>query len=685
MARTNSRRFHFPMLLTILSLALVIALPAHSAKKDRLERATTTLERITSSVEYLASDDLEGRGVGTDGLNKAADYIAGYFADLGLETDIFGGTPFQKFTVVMSAEMGPSEQNRVTLKGPASDDKEPVVVKLELGRQFNPLSLGGTGKADAPIVFVAYGISAPKLKYDDYAEIDVKGKVVVIIRKEPQQENPHSAFDGKRSSRHAFFTTKVSNAYQHGAAAVLIVNDGPELARHLKSSRGRWQQSVDRLAAAHKTFNELEEPTEDQQRDYRQQVSVLAKQISDLHEQAEGDGDTVLAFNGAGQGSGDRQMPVFFCQRKTIDPIIKASLGLSLDELEAAIDEDLVPRSAVLEGWTADCEAVVIQRSTEVKNVFGVLPGKGSLADETIVVGAHYDHLGRGGQGSLAPWTNDIHNGADDNASGTSALLEIAYLLKHRKAKSRRRIVFIAFSAEERGLLGSAHYIREPRFPLDETVAMVNLDMVGRMNDNKLIITGTGTSPHWDPLLDRLNAEYDFAISRQAEGTGPSDHQSFYLKDIPVLHVFTGLHNNYHRPSDDVNLLNMKDMARITQMTAEIVADLDSLDARPEFTKADKQRNVAGSGGDRPYFGSIPDFADTVDGLPLTGVSGGGPAEKAGIKAGDVVIQLGDFKIGGIEDFDSALRKFKAGDKVKVTVMRGKEKKVLTVTLGEPR
>ncbi|MFP6753321.1 MAG: M20/M25/M40 family metallo-hydrolase [Pirellulaceae bacterium] len=675
--------------LAIISSVLLVVLyqpTAADKKADEKGRPAASVDRISKALKYLSSDELEGRGVGTKGLDSAADYIASYFNEIGLSTRVFGSSPFQPFSVVMNAEMDPDGENRLALVGP--DAKKPSRTArqdLEIGRQFNTLSLGGSGATSAPLVFAGYGITAPKLEYDDFAGIDVEDKVVIILRKEPQQDNPHSAFDGKRSSRHAFFTTKVSNAFQQGASAVILINDSREPGRQRAANQNRWKSLVDRLAATRKAFTEIESPDEQQQRDHRQQISSLASQIAELGATLDGDADTLIPFNGAGQARGDRQMPVFFCQRKVIEPVIRQAMGRGLEDIEAAIDKTLQPQSTVLAGWSVDCQSSVIQRSADVKNVIGVLEGKGPLADETIIVGAHYDHLGRGGQGSLAPWTSDIHNGADDNASGTTGLLEVAYRISQRKTKSRRRIVFIAFSAEERGLLGSAHYVREPRFPLKDTVAMVNMDMVGRMADNKLIITGTGTSPVWNPLIDRLNENYKFEVTRQPEGTGPSDHQSFYLKEIPVLHIFTGLHDNYHRPSDDFERVNLSDMDRIVDMVFHIVEDLDLADARPTFTKADKKRNVTGGGGDRPYFGSIPDFADTVDGLPLSGVSPGGPADQAGIKPGDVVVMFGKYKIGGIEDFDSALRKFKEGDKVKVTVLRDKKKVDLTVTLEAPR
>jgi Zn-dependent M28 family amino/carboxypeptidase len=322
-----------------------------------------------------------------------------------------------------------------------------------------------------------------------------------------------------------------------------------------------------------------------------------------------------------------------------------------------------------------------------VKNVLAVLEGEGPLANETVVIGAHYDHVGRGGPGSgslaVAPWTTDIHNGADDNASGTVSLLEVARRFAGRNEKPRRRLVFIAFTAEERGLLGSARYVREPRFPLESTVAMVNMDMVGRLKDDKLIVYGTGTAAEFDPLINDLNKKYEFKITKHPEGFGPSDHSSFYAKQIPVFHFFTGTHQDYHRPSDDFEKINYAGMSRIADMVTEVVDTIAKGDKRPEYKEvrsAQPKRD-----GDRPYFGSIPDFGQEGMGYALMGVVKGSPADTAGLKAGDIIVKLGESRIGSLEDFDSALRKFKAGDKVPVTVKRGDQMVTVMVTLAPPR
>ena len=665
------------LIASCLASALLVA-PSLAEEK----KVSKSQERLASTVKYLSDDEREGRGVGTKGLDVAADFIAKEFSRLGLKTELYKGQPFQEFSLVTNSEMGKATENHLQFNSAA---KKKSSVKLALGKQFTPLAIGGSAKFDAPMIFAGYGITAPKLKYDDYAGLDVKGKVVVVLRKEPQQQNPHSLFDGTKPSRHALFVTKVSNAFQHGAAAVVMINDQAELSRSQTSGLQAWNKAVEKLVEIHQTYSKLEETDDKQQAKYQEDIQAQAKTISNLGAALKGQGDSLLSFSGAGVDSKYRQMPVYFCLRTTIEPLIKEAFKTELADIEKTIDETLEPQSGQLAQWSASGQSSIISNRATVKNVIGVLEGEGPLAHETIVVGAHYDHLGMGGQGSLAPWTKEIHNGADDNASGTASLLEVAHQLTQAGFKPKRRIVFIAFSGEERGLLGSARYVREPRFPLKDTIAMVNMDMVGRLNENKLIIQGTKTADIMDELIERLNKTYEFDLTKKPGGMGPSDHQSFYLKKIPVLHLFTGLHSNYHRPSDDFNLLNLEGMDRITRMVTHIVKEFDALPKRPVFQKSDPKRHVTGGGGDRPYFGSIPDYADNVEGLPLTGVSPGGPAEKAGFKAQDIIIQLGKYKIGGIEDFDSALRKFKGGDKVPVVVLRKKKKKTLTITLGNPR
>jgi len=314
-----------------------------------------------------------------------------------------------------------------------------------------------------------------------------------------------------------------------------------------------------------------------------------------------------------------------------------------------------------------------------------VIPGKGPLAKETIVVGAHYDHLGRGEAGSAEPDSKQIHNGADDNASGAVVLVEIARRLAKQDRNSSRQIVFVAFSGEERGLLGSAYFVRNCPVPLESIVAMVNFDMVGRLKDNKLIASGFDTATQFEGWLDEINKSHRFELAKDSGGFGPSDHATFYAKQIPVVHFFTGAHSDYHRPTDDFHLLNIEGMRRVCEFAIDWITKLATVDEKIEYQQVDQPSQTAASKNPRPYFGSIPDFGGGGVGYAITGVAAGSPADDAGLKGGDAIVALGPHKIGNLEDFDNALRKFEAGDKVPIAFTRGKQRIESEVVLDPPR
>lgn len=640
--------------------------------------------RLSASVSYLASDELEGRGVGAAGIDRAAQYIAEQFAALGLKTDLYQDTPFQTFSMRTGAELG--DGNVAALIGPPSNDlAQPERQELKLKDDYTPLSLGGSGRIDLPLVFAGYGITAIDEDYDDYASVDVRNKAVIVLRHEPQQDNPHSPFEGKQTSPYATFVRKASNAYEHGAAAVIFVTDDHEIQDKVARRYKRWQAALDQVSEVREKFKSVEKPSAERIRLHEEELAKLLDKVRDEAKKLAAEYDPVLDFQTAGEVGEGRDFPVLHCRRGAIDAAVKSALGADLAELERRIDQGPRPHSGELGGWRIQAEVAVLRQEAAVKNVAAVLEGDGPLADETIVVGAHYDHLGRGGSGSLAPGSTEIHNGADDNGSGTAALIEVARQLALRPQKLSRRVLFLAFTGEETGLIGSARYVRDPLFPLDQTVAMLNMDMVGRLNENKLILQGCNTAAEFDGIVDRLNERLAFQITRKPGGFGPSDHSSFYAKQVPVIHFFTGTHSDYHRPSDDVEKLNLEGMRRIAELVAGMAIEIAEAPQRPTY-----QRSTAGmprGGGDssRPYFGSVPDFSQDQPGYALMSVSEEGPAEKAGLKGGDIIVRLGESKIGGLEDFDSALRKFKAGDKVPVTILRDKQERVVEVILEEPR
>jgi aminopeptidase YwaD len=319
----------------------------------------------------------------------------------------------------------------------------------------------------------------------------------------------------------------------------------------------------------------------------------------------------------------------------------------------------------------------VVRAEVPSYNVVGVLEGSDPiLKNETIIIGAHYDHLGRGGEGSLAPKVGEIHHGADDNASGTAGLIELARIFGAQRPKLKRTLIFIAFGGEEEGLLGSNYYVNHPVTPLANTVGMINMDMIGRMKDRKLIIGGVGTAKEW---RDLIAPEKSFELTLNEDGFGPSDHSSFYGKQVPVLFFWTGTHNDYHKPSDTWDKINYNDEAKILSFVARIVREIDGADKRLTYTTA-KSDPAPRSSGFRVYLGTIPNYADTTDGMLLDGVREDSPAAKAGLKAGDRIVKIGNRDVKNVYDYTYALGEMKAGQEYVFEVMRGSERLSLKVT-----
>ncbi len=661
----------------LLALACFAAVATFPADADD---ATTAVEtRLLDGVKYLASDDLEGRGVGSAGLDQAAEFVRGQFQEAGLNVHAVDGGAYQTFSMTIGANL--SEPNRLVFT-----DAEGKEIPLKIDKDFRPLSSGGSGSFSGELAFLGYGIEADDKEYNDFADIDVKGKVVIIMRRTPQQGNPHGNFpDGPHGgvSRHAALRTKASNAFGAGAAAVLFVNEPHSGRSDLKSAEKRMAKAEGKLVEAAIAFDAVDPEEAEALKTAREKLSAAVQTLNARRDDVKaGMPDELIKFGYEGNKE-QHAIPLLHISREVCDRVLKTA-GTSLSELESKIDDEFKPQSQTLKGWQASGEVSIQRVQAEVKNVIGVLEGEGPLADETVVIGAHYDHVGRGGEGSLAPGSKEIHNGADDNASGTAALVELARRFAARQEKPPRRLVFIAFTAEELGLLGSAQYVKEPVFPLDKTVAMFNMDMVGRLKDDKLTIFGSGTAPRWEKMIDEMGKEYGFKVTKKPEGFGPSDHSSFYGKKIPVLHFFTGTHSDYHRPGDDWEKVNPAGMRRVVEVMERMIQDVASTPERPKYVAV---KSTAGMprGGSRPYFGSIPDFSQETAGYALMGVSPGSPADKAGLKAGDVIVEIDQKKIGNLNDFDLALRKFKGGDTIKVVVLRGKEKKTLEVTLDKPR
>ena len=317
-----------------------------------------------------------------------------------------------------------------------------------------------------------------------------------------------------------------------------------------------------------------------------------------------------------------------------------------------------------------------------VANIVGIQPGSGTLVNEVVVVGAHYDHLGLGGDGSLEPnLEGTVHNGADDNASGTVAMLEIAHRTGQRASTDARTIVFVAFTAEELGLIGSTQYVTDPVRSNESTFAMINLDMVGRMQKNKLAAFGAETAEEFTALLDSVNTAHGLDVTASGDGFGRSDHQSFFVKDIPVLHFFTGTHEDYHATGDDADRINFDGLSRVASYVSDVAWALATRTAPLTFVDAEEPVVVAGT-GERPYLGTIPDMTSSPGGVRVSGVTPGSPADRAGMQAGDVLIGIGEHGVGDLYDMTNALNAHSPDDTVTLQVRREGQVLELTAVLG---
>lgn len=615
-------------------------------------------------VAYLASEELRGRGVTQDEMVLARDYVREQMAEAGLSLDLADGGAFQTIEIPTGNELKSKESNFATFK---VGDEE---IKAAVDDGFSPLAVGmNEAVLKGPVVFAGYGITAPDLNYDDYDGIDVKDAIVIVLRKEPGAADPESPFNGVENTRHAYFQTKIINAANQGAAALLIVNDAGSVEDAVAEEQARIDQEMARKATLEESLAALPEDAAKNRVAMQEKITQTQSMIDSITVDRESASRGVLGLNDAGGKSRrTRDLPVGSIARDVVDQLLQ-TVGTSLKEAEAAIDSEYQPVSKVIDDADANVSIALKSAVAKTDNVIGYLPGKGPLASEYLVVGAHYDHVGMGGYGSLAPGTIAVHNGADDNASGTSTMLATADLLGKQlaTAAAHRTVIFIAFTGEERGLLGSKHYVANPLKPLEQTVAMINLDMVGRMRDNEVTVYGTGTATGLDALVDTTNEEFNFKIEKQPGGYGPSDHDSFYRGGIPVLFFFTGLHNDYHRPTDDFDKINYEDMTRITEMVGKIAVKLATQPERPEYVETNGRARITRQ---RTAYLGIQVAADEVR---VTEVVEGGPAEKAGLKVDDVIESLQGKPVTTSQDVSSWVRARSAGTAFEMQVRRGEE------------
>ena len=377
--------------------------------------------------------------------------------------------------------------------------------------------------------------------------------------------------------------------------------------------------------------------------------------------------------------SNNMDIPVVQISRKFANDLLSDSLQFFQDE----INSDLSSRSFLL-NKSIDSKISLKKETIQIPNIIGMIPGNhDNHKNEYIVIGAHFDHLGFGGQssGSLAPDERSIHNGADDNASGIAGVLEIAEKLKANQFELNRSILFMGYNAEEQGLLGSKYYVNNPTVPLKNIITMINMDMIGRMSNNKITVGGTGTSSAFDLILNNIEKNHDLFFTKSPEGFGPSDHSSFYINDIPVLFFFTGAHNDYHKPSDDWAQINVESEKKILDMIYDIVIQIDQLEIKPVFTEAGPKGPSQSRTSFKVTFGIIPSYSSNAIGLEIDGARQGGPAQQAGIKKGDIIIEIEGKSISNIYDYMYRLAELKTGQSVEVIVQRGDKELKLILNL----
>jgi len=601
------------------AFAVVLSLLcAFSAKTFEIPSLSQTRgESLREHVRYLTSDELTGRGVDTAGIKLARDYIAREFTKYRLRPGGDNGTYLQHFEVPTGVIV--KQPTRLVLgSGP------PVTLE----RDWTPLGLSDSGTVETEVVFAGYGITVKDYDYDDYAGLDVKGKIVLVLRYEPPPMDDKSPFqNAPRYSSHAALYTKAANARDHGAAGMILVDlnhTGDDENELLSTRRSLW----------------------------RSNASVVAAQV----------------------------------KRRIVEKWLGPT-GISLAKLKEKIDGTQKPASVTFPQLSASLRVTLEEIRQGAENVIGILPGSDpALKDENIVIAAHFDHLGFGDYGIRGSSTEgQIHHGADDNASGTAVLLRVAERMASSNPKPARTIAFAAFSGEELGLHGSRHYVSHPAFPLSKTKAMLNLDMVGRLRNHRLTVFGARSGDALSSIITEEARKLALQI-RESDGIGRSDHMSFYAKKIPAVHFFTGTHADYHRPSDTWDKLNFDGMEKITDLvlaTAHRIARLQTPMIFVGLPLPSPASEETGRQGYGTYLGSIPDFERTSDGVRLAGVREGSPAALAGLMEGDVIISLADTKIHNLEDLVAVLRSKKPGDSVEIVVLRNEKPLTVKATLRE--
>jgi aminopeptidase YwaD len=615
---------------------IFIVLLALAASAQVQTKPDLTIERLRKHVTYLSSDKLEGRNTGEKGAIYAAGYVANSFSALKLKSGFVNGKSrsyLQPFPFVASVEVAKTG-NEFKLDLTKADGSR---VKFENILPVKPVGFSANGEViDSEVVFAGFGIVSDEIKYNDYNNLNVQNKIVIVFDGTPENGNPQSQF-----LRFSDVRLKAKLAKDRGAKGLLIIS-GEEKFENEKLTSLKYDQ----------TLGETAIPT----------VVVSRNTAANML---------------GGDEAKLKQLEGFWSMKK--DPTVKVNVSIPTKN-------------------TVSFKVNLIKKTAEAYNVIGVLEGTDPiLKSEAIVIGGHFDHLGKGGHsGSLAPNSLEVHHGADDNASGTSAVIELARQFSQTK-NNKRTLIFIAFSGEEEGLIGSKFYVNNPVFPLNKTVAMINMDMIGRLRDGKLTIGGIGTATEWKDLVEGKNKIFRPSESNlmpstttiefpnlqlTEDGFGPSDHSSFYGKQVPVLFFFTGSHADYHKPSDTVDKINFDGLKQLVSYVYEIAKAIDTNPKRPTYTVA-KSSAAQGRGSFRVSLGVVPGYGESNDGLVLEGVRDNSPAAKSGLKAGDKVIKLAGKDVRNVSDYTIILGELKVDTEYEIVIMRGTQKFTLKIIPGE--
>jgi hypothetical protein len=606
---------------TIAAFALLAATALHAQ--------TVAPSKTKAHVMALASERTEGRLSGTPGERAAAEYLTAQLTRIGAKP-LPGKSDFRMPFEFTAGTKDGGSSIRINRSATAPNPgRSGIPTGASAPTDVRALSFSDNGTVSAPVVFAGYGIVVPDSQgfgYDSYATLDVKDKIVLVLRYFPEDA------DAKTKgilSRYADLRYKAMAARQHGAKALLVVT-GPS-----SPNAGELApMSYDTALAGSGIV-----------------AATISGKVADL---------IFSAFDDSGKTLGAAQ--------KALDSANPHVAGFAFpDSLSVQITTN-----------------VVRERQTAA-NIVAYLPATqptGATAKPWVALGAHYDHLGRGQSGNSLASKEDngkIHFGADDNASGSAAVLAAAEALA---GQPRKRNVLVEFwSGEELGLIGSNAFVNAPAVPLDQLAAYINFDMVGRMQDNRLTVQATGTSPVWGRLIEQANVAAGFDLIVQQDPYQPTDVASFNAAGVPCLNFFTGTHLDYHKPSDTADKIDYEDLDRIVDFAVAIVKRISDASEAPQFTKVEQPKDSgAGRAGVRIFTGTIPDYATDVKGLLLSGVIGGGPAEQAGLQKGDVIVEIAGQTIANIYDYTYALDVLKIGQPAKVVYLRNGQRKETTLT-----